>query len=338
LLGGFVLASWALAYIIFSRPTLRERLRQSNHFWAARANQRSFLVWCLLPLVAAAFCLTTYWAWSTERSEPKDWYYFIIFGLAVCAIAWLLASIILGRFSRTFIVKNWKRTGSIEFFALLFAGPLGGVVLWLLTLSLEPIHTKPNFPWDQWSTGGDWTWLTWHTELYACFAVPLFMLVFLLGATLFIGASSASPRIDDEDREWWARLGAWALIAILGWSVFCTLVIFGPIALLSAPRLLFPVGGLSGILAAIAGRSAKTPGTSKSQSEATNGGIVNALMAKALPLLAVIFIGALLISLSLLTTGLFQQLAILVNDNPQRPLNQWLTNIAMPGFTPYIKY
>jgi hypothetical protein len=340
LLGGFVLTVWALAYIIFSRPTLRGRLQVSSRFWAARANQRSFLVWCLVPLVAAAFCLTTYWAWSSQRSEPKDWYYFIIFGLSICAFAWLIASIILGRLSRAFIVTNWRRTGTIEFMALLFAGPLGGVVLWLLTLTIEPIRTKKDFPWDYWSTGGDWTWLTWNTELYACFAVPLFILVFLLGATLFIGASSASPRIDDDDREWWARLAAWALIAILGWSVFSTLVIFGPIALLSAPRLLFPLGGISGILAAIVGRSAKTPGSAKSQGEAQAGqaGIFNSLMGKALPLLAVIFIAALLISLSLLTTGLFQRLAILANDNPQRALNQWLTNIAMPGYIPYLKY
>ncbi|HKE55955.1 MAG TPA: patatin-like phospholipase family protein, partial [Pyrinomonadaceae bacterium] len=337
LLGGFILATWALAYIIFSRPTLRERLRQSSRFWADRATQRSFLVWCLLPLVSAAFCLTTYWAWSSERSEPKDWYYFIIFGLTVCALAWLIASIILGRLKPTFIATNWRRTGTIEFFALLFAGPLGGVVLWLFTLSIEPIRTRANFPWDYWSTGADWTWLTWNTELYACLAVPLFMLVFLLGATLFIGASSASSRIDDEDREWWARLGAWALIAILGWSVFCTLVIFGPIALLSAPRVLFSVGGLSGILAAIVGRSAKTPATSKSQGEAQPG-IVSILLGKALPLLAVIFIGALLISLSLLTTGLFQQIAILANDNPQRPINQWLTNISAHGFNHYMRY
>ena len=70
------------------------------------------------------------------------------------------------------------------------------------------------------------------TELYACFAAPAFLLVFLLGATLYIGVTSKSTAIDDEDREWWARLGAWVLIAILGWILFTTIVIIGPLALL----------------------------------------------------------------------------------------------------------
>jgi hypothetical protein len=146
------------------------------------------------------------------------------------------------------------------------------------------------------------------TELYACFAAPAFLLVFLLGATLYIGVTSKSTGIDDEDREWWARLGAWVLIAILGWVAFTTIVIIGPLALLKAPAWLAPLGGISGVLAAVAGQSAKTSASRKS-ANGEGGSILDAIMGKALPLLALVFIVFLLSLLSLSTVGISQFLA-----------------------------
>jgi hypothetical protein len=337
LLGGFLLTSWALAYIIFNRPTLRNRIRQNSPFWRSRTDQRSFISWCLLPLVLAALFLTTYWAWSSVESVPKRWNDFFYFGLAVCLLAWLIASYILGRAKPEFIWHNWRKVGTIELIALLLAGIAGGTVLWLLTLLIKPINTEAGFWWDYWTDG---RWLDWQTELYACLAVPAFMFVFLLGATLFIGGSSASPRIDDEDREWWARLSAWVLIAILGWTAFSALVIFGPIALLNAPKIVASIGGLAGIAAAILGRSVKTPGASKSQNQgpAGKGGIFAAISGKLLPLLAIVFIVILLVSLSLITTGIIQQLALLANAYPKSPVNNYLSNVADGGFDSYMKY
>ncbi|HKG98308.1 MAG TPA: patatin-like phospholipase family protein, partial [Pyrinomonadaceae bacterium] len=336
LLGGFALTVWALAYIMFNRPTVREELRQYSKFWRSRSTQRSFLVYCLLPLAAAAFCLTTYWAWSSERSVPKGWRSFIIFGLGVSIIAWLIAAGVLGRIRRVFKFRL-RSIFTLDLFALLLAGTLGGVVLRLITLLFNPISTGGLAECSP--AGSDWSQITWHTELYACFAVPTFMLVFLLGAVLFIGASSASSRVDDEDREWWARLNAWVLIAILGWSVFTTLVIFGPLALLSFPTILASVGGLSGVFAAVLGRSEKTPGAPKSpnQEGTEQGGIMAAIMSKLLPLLAVIFIAALIVGLSLATTVIIQQLALLMNGNPQSDINNWLAKTP-PGFACYMNY
>jgi hypothetical protein len=142
------------------------------------------------------------------------------------------------------------------------------------------------------------------TELYACSAAPAFLLVFLLGATLYIGVTSKSRGIDDEDREWWARLGAWVLIAILGWISFTTIVIIGPLALLKAPQWLAPLGGISGVLAVIIGQSARTAGRKPSDGE--GGGILDAIMSKALPLLALVFIVFLVALLSLSTTAITQ--------------------------------
>ena len=51
--------------------------------------------------------------------------------------------------------------------------------------------------------------------------------------------------MNDEDREWWARFGAWVLIAALAWALFCVLSIHGPRALFYAPKLLAALGGAS---------------------------------------------------------------------------------------------
>ena len=304
LAAGFILVVWALAYIMFNRPTLKEELRQASPFWRRKTSQGWFLTLCLLPLSVAAFCLTTYWAWSSQNGElPKEWTRFILFGFLVTFFSWFIASFILRRMAPSHIIRNWKGLFSLDFFLLLFAGAAGGALLSLVTEEFDPFR------------GGIASYCqglvplsAWKTELYACFAAPTFLLVVLLGATLYIGVTSKSKGIDDEDREWWARLGAWVLIAILGWIAFTTIVIIGPLALLKAPQWLAPLGGISGVLAAVAGQSAKSSGGGKS-SNGEGGGILHAIMGKALPLLALIFIVFLLALLSLWTTGISQFLA-----------------------------
>lgn len=335
LAGGFVFVVWALTYIMFNRPTVREELRQASVFWRRKTTQRSFLNLCLLPLSLAAFCLTTYWAWSSQNKQlPKDLSWFLIFGLLACFIAWLLSACILGRVRISRLSSNWKTVFSLDLVYLLVAGTAGGILLWVLTYTLDPFGASGV--WDAWSRGPAWSLLSWKTELYVILAAPAFLLVFLLGATLYIGASSKSTRVDDEDREWWSRLGAWVLIVILGWTIFTALVIFGPIALLAAPGKLASLGGISGVLAALVGKSAKSGGTSKSSSQ--NGSMVSTVtalvMSKVLPLLAVIFIGILLVSLSLATTGLIRQLALLANNLPSG-ITQFLTNAPL-GFDSYV--
>jgi hypothetical protein len=302
LAAGFILLVWALAYIMFNRPTLKEELRQASRFWRLKSTQGWFLRLCLLPLTISAFCLTTYWAWSSQNQRlPKELSRFLLFGVLATFLPWLIASYVLGRIRPAHIWRNLKELFSRDVFLLLFAGAAGGALLWWLTEKFDPFRVAVDW---QCRVPSPLSALT--TELYACFAAPAFLLVFLLGAALYIGITSKSAAIDDEDREWWARLGAWVLIVILGWIVFTSLVIIGPLALLSAPEWLAPLGGISGVLAAVAGRSAKTAGARKS----SNGdGILSTLMGKALPLLALAFAAFLLSLLSLVTIGISQLLA-----------------------------
>ncbi|HEX8649222.1 MAG TPA: patatin-like phospholipase family protein [Pyrinomonadaceae bacterium] len=325
---GFALGVWALTYVIFNRPSLREKLETRSRFWRARTNQGSFLRWCLLPLTVASFCLTTYWAWSRELDKTQTPILnFLIFGTSFTFLAWLIASFVIRR--------RWKEINLIELFALLVAGVISGLFFWALE---QPDFTSPVIGYDKpfvWTTT---EWAAWKTEWYVCFAVPIFLLIFLLAVTFFIGLSSVSTRIVDEDREWWARFSAWGLIVVGAWSVFNWLVIFGPFALLEFPTIFASAGGLTGLLALLIGRSSQTPANKK---EEAKGGILASLMGSLLPLLAFIFLALFIAAVSLATTGLIKGLAGLaqwLNEDKHVSSDkiEWLTNART--FTDYIGY
>ena len=69
-------------------------------------------------------------------------------------------------------------------------------------------------------------YMTQSPELYLILAPPLVLVVFLLAATIFVGL--ATFWTDDEDREYWARMGAWILIASFAWAAFGAISLFGP--------------------------------------------------------------------------------------------------------------
>jgi hypothetical protein len=135
--------------------------------------------------------------------------------------------------------------------------------------------------------------------LYGCFAAPLFLVLFLLTATIFIGA--ACRHTSDEDREWWARMGAWVFAAIIGWSLFSSLVLFGPLGLLALPKLLGLVGGVSGLFTLIVGYNS---GSAANKEGKTKDGPVAFILDKGLSLAAPLTLAALVAALSLVTSWL----------------------------------
>jgi hypothetical protein len=87
---GFALGVWALTYVVFNRPGVREQLLRHSRFWRNRTVQSSFLRWCLLPLSLSAVCLTTYWAWSREHHESPPIKALLLFGVVFTFVAWLI--------------------------------------------------------------------------------------------------------------------------------------------------------------------------------------------------------------------------------------------------------
>ncbi|HYO91115.1 MAG TPA: patatin-like phospholipase family protein, partial [Pyrinomonadaceae bacterium] len=293
---GILMGSWALAYIIFNRPGLRAKLEERRPFFRGRTGQGGFLLMCMLPLLISAFCLTTYYAWSREVQEGQEaWILkFWLFGAGFTFLGWLIASVVLKRL----YPGRLRETNLLELAGLLIVGLIGGTLFYVLA------QTSLGSPVIGYNESFDWlttNWLSWKTELYVCFAVPLFLLVFLLAIVIFIGLTSTSrfKFVEDEDREWWARLGSWVLISIIVWSVAHVLVIFGPIALLALPTVLASLGGLSGLITLLAGRSSKTPANEAEQAET---GKLAGLLGSLLPLLALFFLAFLVAALSLATT------------------------------------
>jgi hypothetical protein len=315
LLLGFALGVWALAYIDFNRPGLRQLLWERSRRWRERSDQTHFLVWCLGPLLSSAVLLTIYFAWSQEINVGgKDLPAFIAFGLVFGFCGWLISFGVLRRWRRASAAgaqaQTQRTSRAFHAAALLIAAVFGGLLFWLFAQArdfADPViayresQGAPDFDYFRW--GGPFKW---RTEIYVCAAVPFFLLVFWGATTFFVGVSSFFKTITDEDREWWARFGAWLLIGSIVWAVFTSLVIFGPIALLESPRLVAAAGGLSGLLALLLGRSSRTPGRGDEQAK---GDTASKLVGGMLPLLALVFLASILAALSLATTYLIRGVA-----------------------------
>ncbi|MEP6957833.1 MAG: patatin-like phospholipase family protein [Nitrospirota bacterium] len=245
---GIVLLLTNLTYLHLCRPSLW-KLRQSN-MWTWFESQRLFLFISLLPLLLGVSLLTVAWEWF--RQAGYDIHDFSLFGLsslwtlaigaaALHTIAWITAALVLRRPWG----DGWR---ILELLTIVTSGLMGGGFLWI-ALTLLTRHTGiPNY--------ADW---------YAGAAVPIFLSLFLLAATFFIGG--ASRLTGDGDREWWGRSGSWVLISIVCWTGAAIIVIVGPWALSQLSTWVASAGGLTSLLTVMIGFSAKTaanPGKEKS--------------------------------------------------------------------------
>jgi len=291
----------AIVYMGVARPSAN-RPRRIN---GQRLNQQGwFLTLCLLPLSLSAVCLTSWWAWRRSSGGAlfdAAWPEFLLYGIALHVAAFLLYTLILlvrdVGFWRRRWARNWRRL-AWEPLAVVLIGGLWGVLAWWAAHAVFPTPAGDG------SSSGSTASLP-VTELYACFAAPLFVCLFLLSVILFVGFTSHFT--DDDDREWWARFGAWALIVSLLWGVVSALVIFGPVGLMYLRYefrvILAALGGASGLLTILGGKSEKTD--SHPEQEGKSGGLTAYLTALAAPIFAL----TLLIVFSLATTLLIRKLA-----------------------------
>lgn len=138
---------------------------------------------------------------------------FVVGAFLVCAIGYAL-----------FAVRRKVQGLNLDartLLATILSAALWGVLLWFLTprifnsAALQPVLQDGS--------------VSLSFLFYVCFSVPVFLLIFLVAATMFIGLSSG--KVTDEDREWLARYGAWLLIVCVVWIVLNSLVLFGPIGI-----------------------------------------------------------------------------------------------------------
>ncbi|HSU12568.1 patatin-like phospholipase family protein [Longimicrobium sp.] len=116
-------------------------------------------------------------------------------------------------------------------------------------------------------------WLAAHPALFVSLAVPAVLAVHLLAKTIFVGIGSVGEKrrrrasqpggrdrygLGDMDREWWARLSGWVLIAALIWLVSSLLVLAATPLLERLTAWIAAMGGISGAAVALLGKSGKT--------------------------------------------------------------------------------
>lgn len=266
LAAGFLLNVLALAYVGYERPShraLRRKDRQEGR------GQGEFLGRCLAPLVGSALLFTIYWSWRGVRGvSGLEWVWFAVFGVVLHVTA--------------FCVYSWclRRLDRVGLIVIAGSGALGGLAAAVLADAVLPYIEEVQL-------------------LAPTLAVPLVLGAVLVAATLFVGL--ASRRTSDEDREWWARSGAWILIAIVGWAGPTALVIWGPWLIDQAKTAIASVGGLAAVVTIGLGGSARTPAAPDAKKAR---GIVGVVLDKAPMLAAPVLAVCVAIFLSLATDWL----------------------------------
>ena len=150
--------------------------------------------------------------------------------------------------------------------------------------------------------------LSWR--LYTTFAMPLLFISLGLAVTIFVGFTSRV--LEDDDREWLARAGAWGMLCVVGWMCLSAISLLAPDLVfllhhklkLWADSTFLATGSISGVLAAMAGLSSKTKALTKNGAGNGKQGSSMDLMGK---LAAPVFIVVFLTSLAILDNWLLSQ-------------------------------
>jgi hypothetical protein len=252
--------------------------------------EADFLKFCLAPLFLAAVGVLTMEAWFTggdttagQNLSPELTFQKWFWGITTAGVASWLAYLLLHLKA---LWKNWKLIVGLTVALLLTTLSLAGAA-WLLSIHFS-----------------DMSW-----PVFVTFALPLLLLAFALAVTLFVGFTSLV--LHDEDREWLSRAGAWMLLTIVTWASICALVLLAPLWAIKlhakAESGLAAVGGISGVIAALAGLSSKTKAQGNSEAQPQSGnatqqnGKKGTLLDIAGKLAAPVFILVFLVSLAMLT-------------------------------------
>lgn len=274
-----LLVVWGLVYVGLDRPSAGGRNRDQN----------SFLSGCLLPLGLAVLLLSLGWVWLLRQAQYEFVFYLrneviVAFATGVYFGAWCVHLWPIRKRLKS-LALNKVREG----LAALISGVLAGFLLlgWTKVFSEVPDSAL-------------------QVALYTCFAAPTLWLVFTSAETIFVGLSSRVTC--EDDREWWARSGAWILIVMTLWIALSLIVSFGPELLFwlwrSLDDMLTAIGGITGLLTYWAARttmSARRAESAASEPHAAGGAWKEQIAQRLLTFLAPIAVIAILILLVYVT-------------------------------------
>lgn len=289
---GVLACAWSVGFVS----------RQRTLKMDVRSTQERILLLGVLPVCAAALLITGAWGRDhlltlTGQTLSGDLEDAALFGAALMLIGWVgyRASILLSpEHVDPKLLPSAPRYLVGELVIYLQTGLLGGLALRTGALAFDRVPFPPS-----------------HAAMlaYAASAPPLFLLAFLLAATIFTGL--ASKLMSEQDREWWARFGAWLLIVSTVWAAIAVIVLLLPHWLANAYSL--AVAGIatlgSGSLTVLAGLSSRSLLTSLSPSgrtveaskDATVGAPKRSWMAAGIKVALPMFVVLFMVALSLFT-------------------------------------
>jgi Patatin-like phospholipase len=266
----------SLLVIVSTWYTTANRTSERSLCFFGLNAQISFIAADLFPLVLAGTAFT----WVVNR--PLDcvgWLIQDYWGLALVALG--AAVLYAVGFSMAFLAHQNTSTGPSrvqwvrDAAAWILSGLIAGKVLWFGAtgyVALPDLMTLvPSY-----CTGAETVCAAGQgtmtqaikldaKSLLVVVGMPYFLLAALTGQLVFVLLRSYSPRGDFE-REWLGRAAGWYIVIALGWVIGATLVLFASAAAAGASLVssnlqawLAPLGGVSGALAALLGKSSTTP-------------------------------------------------------------------------------
>jgi Patatin-like phospholipase len=242
--------------------------------------QARFILLCVLPVGLAAGLLSTAalnlgfethdaGAIYSKTQRSDLWRFSLVWCIVIPLIGWGLnelgsllrpAAGAASGLGRDQAAPRQRVVSTIfELLALIVSG---AVAAWLLVKITESwFSTLYQFP-----------------AFYVILVLPALLSVYLIARALFVGLANLGDGVwgqvrpgssDDADREWWARLSGWVLLIIVSWTVVTSVCLFGNYLpgrysgqlSVTIKAIVAALGGVSGVIAAFAGNSAKTPAT-----------------------------------------------------------------------------
>ncbi len=258
--------------------------------------QGQFLKYCLGPFYLAALALVTTDAWFTggDFTAGKEYSSQMPFGETWFFIgaANLTGYLAFAVFQRKAVRNKWqvlknKKEWSLPRTKWVFSLLAGGLLTSLSTAVGAWLLTSKLF-------------LTLHWPTYVTFALPLLFLAFGIAISIFVGVTSRA--LEDDDREWFARAGAWGLLSIVGWTGLSAIALLAPqlIFVLSRKVIawIYSAGGISALISTLAGLSSKTKAQAKKKgdkgsSEDRQSGLLDVAAKLAAPVFIAVFLASL---------------------------------------------
>jgi hypothetical protein len=266
------LVAVGIAYVVADLPGSVGKNKPAN----------KFPVFCFLPILCAALLLS--WIGIRYSNILHGWHWgWFLGGGALVHLTGVAAGLVWRR-ARGITLEHEKGNVADALFILL-SGAVGGGLLYLAGDLFKKLCAASEC-----------------RELYATVSVPALLCSFWLGTTVYTGLSRRVA--SEDDREWWARSGAWWLGASAVWVVGFVLVIYCPQWIFNIPWFskrsesqalgLGVGGGVLGIITGLIGYWSKNGSMLKQRAK----GIAAATGLRLLDLAALMFTVFLLLTLS----------------------------------------